>query len=835
MSIGRFNSDPQNLQLAIGFHRNNQLAQAEAIYKDIIRRQPRNFDALYLSGMLHAQQGDLETAAKLFGKAVHLKPDFIDAHYNHGVVLNALARHAAAITSYGHVLRLRPDHRDALQNHAGSLFELRRFQEALEAYDRALATKGDYAEALDNRGVVLRELARYEEALASHDRALVIAPHHAESWNNRGIALRALRRFEAAVESYDRAIAITPDFAEAYHNRGIALLELKRFVEALQSYDHAIALKPGYAEAHHNHGIALMELNRPAEALRSFDRAVEFKPAYAEAYSNRGLAWVKLNRPAEALQNYEHAIRLKSNHAEAYNNRGVLLNGLKRSDEALKDYEKAIRFKPDYAFAYYNRGLALSDLKRFDEALKSYDRALEIDPDYHFIHGTRLNAKMRICDWTDLENDISFVCGKVSRGDNASHPFPLLAATNAPQVQREAAEIWVHCKCPPSRRLPDLAARPPGSKIRLGYFSSDFHAHAVAQLIVGLLEQHDRSQFELIAFSFGRATEDEMRKRLRSAFDEFIDIGDMSDEEVCRLARSREIDIAIDLTGFTQDSRTGIFAMRAAPTQVNYLGYPGTMGAEYIDYLIADPTLIPASHRAYYTEKIVYLPNCYQPNDRRRAIADRVFLRGEMGLPETGFVFCCFNNNYKIIPDVFDSWMRILTQVDASVLWLIEDNAHAAMNLRKEAAFRGVNPDRLIFAGYIALPDHLARHRLADLLLDTLPYNAHTTASDALWAGLPLVTRIGETFAGRVAASLLRSVELPELVTTTAADFEALAVELARNPSKLAAIRQKLADKRLTAALFDTALFTRHIEAAYRAMHERRRANLPPDHIHVQA
>ena len=324
-----------------------------------------------------------------------------------------------------------------------------------------------------------------------------------------------------------------------------------------------------------------------------------------------------------------------------------------------------------------------------------------------------------------------------------------------------------------------------------------------------------------------------MRQRLKVAFDKFIDVRNMSDRDVALLARSLEIDIGIDLNGFTEGERTDIFAMRAAPIQVSYLGYPGTMGADYIDYLIADPTLISASHQPHYTEKIVYLPNSYQPNDRKRRISDKVFTRAEAGLPQEGFVFCCFNNNYKITPDIFESWMRILGRVGGSVLWLFEDNEIAARNLKKEASVRDIDPERLVFARHMALPEHLARHRLADLFLDTLPYNAHTTASDALWAGLPVLTQIGETFAGRVAASLLNAVRLPELITTTRDAYEELAVELATDPAKLAGIKQKLSDNRLTTPLFDTELFAKHIEAAYMQMYERYQAGLPPDHIHV--
>ena len=371
-------------------------------------------------------------------------------------------------------------------------------------------------------------------------------------------------------------------------------------------------------------------------------------------------------------------------------------------------------------------------------------------------------------------------------------------------------------------------------KIRLGYYSADFHNHATAYLMAELFERHDKNQFELFAFSFGPAQNDAMRKRLSAAFDQFIDVRNPSDKAIAQLSRQLEIDIAVDLKGYTQNARSGIFAYRAAPIQASYLGYPGTMGTHTIDYLIADKTLIPQASQPYYAEKIVYLPHSYQVNDRQRAIAAITPTRASLGLPDKGFVFCCFNNNFKILPATFDIWMRILKQIENSVLWLFEDNPSAARNLRHEAQTRGVAADRLIFAPRMPLPEHLARHRAADLFLDTLPYNAHTTASDALWAGLPVLTCMGEAFASRVAASLLNAIDLPELITTTAQAYEALAVSLAMNPARLQHIKYKLAHNQLTTPLFNTAIFTRHLENAYTQMIERYHADVPLDHIHVQ-
>jgi protein O-GlcNAc transferase len=575
-----------------------------------------------------------------------------------------------------------------------------------------------------------------------------------------------------------------------------------------------------------------MHLNRPADALTSYNKAIALKPDFADAHYNRGNMLNALKRPEEAIASYDKTIALKPENAEAHNNRGAVLNNLKRYEEALASFDKAIALKPDDAEAHNNRGAALNALKRHPEALASVEKAIALKPDIEFLLGNLLSTKMTICDWSNLDTQIAQLVHRIGRGEKVSSPFPLLAITNSPELQRKAAEIYALARFPVDNALPKIAKRHRRNKIRIGYFSAEFREFATALLIAELFERHNRSQFEVVAFSFGPDTNDEMRRRLEMSFDKFIDVRTRSDRDIALLARKLEIDIAVDLMGFHQDCRTNIFSMRAAPIQVNYLGYPGTMGANYIDYLIADPTVIPAPHQNHYAEKIAYLPNSCMPNDSTRIISDRMFDRMEFGLPQSGFVFCCFNNSYKINPTIFDCWMGILKKVEGSVLWLSENNATAVANLKKEAAVRDINPDRLVFAKRMPLlADHLARHRLADLFLDVLPFNAHTTASDALWADLPVLTQIGETFIGRVAASRLTAIELPELITLTRQEYESLAIELATNPEKLAGIKRKLTDNRLTTPLFDTNLFTKHIEAAYTAMYERHQAGLAPDHI----
>ena len=440
---------------------------------------------------------------------------------------------------------------------------------------------------------------------------------------------------------------------------------------------------------------------------------------------------------------------------------------------------------------------------------------------------------MQICDWSDAENQITELMQKIQRDEKATTPFSFLALSPSLSLQRKAAEIWVNEKHAVNFELGSIPKRARQEKIRVGYFSSDYHNHATSYLMAELFEQHDKDRFELVAFSFGPDFSDEMRHRVSSAFDKFIDVRNQSDREVALLSRSLGIDLAIDLKGLTKYNRAGIFSFKAAPLQVNYLGYPGTTGADYMDYLIADRTLIPEESQQHYSEKIVYLPNSYQVNDSKRKIADKVFSREELGLPQSGFVFCCFNNNYKITPGMFDVWMRILKEVEGSVLWLLGDNPIAADNLRKEAQHRGVSAERLVFAKRMPLPEHLARHCIAHLFIDTLPCNAHTTASDALWAGLPVLTCTGDAFASRVAASLLGAVGLPELITSTPEAYQVLAVQLASNPERLKSIRQELQRNRLATPLFDSRLFTKHIEEAYAQIYERYHAGLPPEHIHI--
>ena len=459
-------------------------------------------------------------------------------------------------------------------------------------------------------------------------------------------------------------------------------------------------------------------------------------------------------------------------------NRGIALKHLERFDQALDSYDSALALKPDYAEVYCNRGNILIDLKRFDEALDSYEHAIVLKPDIDFVVGYALHTKMQLCIWDNLPQALNELTHKINQGEKVAVPFVVLALLDDPELHRKTAETFVKDRYPVSHVLPKIQRYPQHAKLKVGYFSADFRDHPVSGLSAELYELHDRNQFEIHAFSFGPDTQDEWNLRIKAGVDHFHDVRTLSDKEITLLARNLEIDIAMDLGGHTADARTGIFAMQAAPIQVSYLGYPSTMAAVYIDYLITDRIFIPDHQQRHYSEKMVYLP-CGAVNLSKRTVSERVLTRQEFGLPETGFVFCCFNSHYKITPTTFAGWMRILNAVEGSVLWLLDGHSTAINNLKKEAMKAGINEERLIFAKHIPLEEQLKRTQLADLFIDTRPYNAGTTACNTLRMGLPMLTCLGNSAVSRLGAGLLTAVNLPELITTTQEHYEALAIDLA--------------------------------------------------------
>jgi len=630
----------------------------------------------------------------------------------------------------------------------------------------------------------------------------------------------------------NRVLIIDNKNFDALHISGVIKGLLNKPAEGILALQSASKIQPNNPFVQFNLAKALMENGRSRDSIKHHERVTELSPNNPDGWVNYGKALRDLGKFEKSLFSYEKALAIDSNDFQAWSNRGVTLNELKRLDEALTSYEKAIAINPNYYEAWSNRGVTLNELKRLDEALTSYEKAIAINPNIGFIYGSYLHLKMNMCNWRSFDADLAKVSSMVSQSVEVSPPLELLSLCDCPSLHLLNTAHYVDKKFPIAFSLPPIPQRPINEKIRLGYFSADFRNHAVSHLIAGLLECHDRDNFEVIAFSFGPQPDDPMRLRVKNICDQFIDISTLSDVAATQLARDQKIDIAIDLTGHTQYGRMGIFANRAAPIQINYLGYPGSSGAPYIDYIIGDHLLIPTEAQKFYSEKIIYLP-CFQANDDRRVISDQQFLRSDFGINENAFVYCSFNNTYKINPNTFNAWMRILKSTDNSVLLLLSDNGISSLNLKNMAVESGINPERLIFLPRIAYDLHLARYGLCDLFLDTLPYNGGTTASDALWSGLPVLTQTGESFASRMAASLLNSLELPELITTSQKEYEHLAIHLYYHSSELRLIKEKLRRNRTSKPLFDPKFFAKKIEGAFYAAVNRYAAKLPPHNIDI--
>ncbi len=631
-----------------------------------------------------------------------------------------------------------------------------------------------------------------------------------------------------AEEIYRRILDLHRSDRHARHMMAVMQLRQGRAGEALAVLAPLCAEAPADADIRTHHGLAQQGMGRLDAALADFDLALSLNPAAALALLHRGDLLLELGRAGEAVASYDRLIELAPRYDEAWFRRGLALWALDRHEEALASYRHSLALNPQRFGADFNSGTVLLKLERYDEALSAFAEARALAPDHPYLLGVEAGAILGACDlerWPTMQERLT---AAVEAGAAIVPPLTFLPFCDDASLRRAASTAFVKDRVPD--KLPPLwtGQAYDHQRLRIAYLSADFHQHATAELIAGLIERHDRSRFQVTAISFSREDDSAIRGRLVKAFDEFRDVRSLNDLAVAEWLRENRIDIAVDLKGHTEGARPGILAHRPCPVQVSWLGYPGTIGADWLDYIIADPVVLPFSGQPWYSEKIVHLPHCYQCNDQRR-IAQEMPSRAGEGLPQNGFVFCCFNAGWKITPQIFGLWMRLLASVPGSILWLLDDNDTARRNLRLAAAARGVDPDRLVFARRVPPADHLARHRLADLFLDTLPYNAHTTASDALWAGLPLLTCQGSQFDGRVAASLLQTIGLPELITDSLEQYEALALMLAREPSRLTELRDRLAQNRLTSPLFDIDAFRAAIESAYLRMVKSARAGKPPE------
>ncbi|HEX3484632.1 MAG TPA: tetratricopeptide repeat protein [Micropepsaceae bacterium] len=709
-----------------------------------------------------------------------------------------------------------------------------RLTEAERLYRDCLVRKPDQPDALHFLGVLEGQQGRHDSALQLMNRAVAVSPANSGLLYNRANLLRDMGRLEDARAGYDAALAVKADNVAALGNRGVVLHMLARYDQALASFDRVLALKPDDADAHANRGNALVALSNPQEALSSYDKALAAAPDHGAALFGKGNALAKLGRFADALPFYDRAIQHDPANFELFSNRGIAFMQLRRHEDALAAYTRALELKPGDADALYGRGSALLELNRQDDAIASFQQLLQQHPDYPYALGMLVHAQKTACDWRE-ESAIRMMIEAIGKDQRVTTPLVLLAVSDSAPLKLHCAQTVIRHKFRPTQQRLWRGDIYRHERIRIGYLSADFRNHAVSILMAGVFEHHDAARFETVAFSYGPDDGSAMRARLTKSFHRFIDVRSHSDAEAAKLIRDMEIDMLVDLTGLTASARPLILAARPAPVQVNYLGFAGSMGADYVDYILADRTVIPDGQHGFYAEKVVYLPHCYMPHDSQRRVALTIPSRRELGLPDAGFVFASFNNAYKFSPAMFDIWMRLLREIEGSVLWLSTPNAAAQRNLKREAEARGVAANAIVFAPYLpAGDDHLARLGAADLFLDTLPYNAHTTASDALWAGLPVLTCEGNSFASRVAASLLRACDMPELIADTLESYESKALAVARNPNALAELKTKLRRNRDDCALFDTLRFTRNLENAYIAMWQRTQQGQAPAAIQVQ-
>lgn len=855
-------------QQAFVSHQSGDLTAASAGYQHVLASRPDHFDALHMLGVIALQTGNPAEAQRLIEQAIGHHKGYALAWQNLALAYQAQNQPAQAADCLKRRLALAGEDVTTLQALADLSATAERWNDAKVFCKRLLViTSPSVSRFLS--------LARACEAtddpagmLASADKALSLEPKHPGALLARGVALQVLRRPTEALTTFSELLAQDPDNIQAACNIGITLSQAGRHEDALAAFDALLARAPSHAPAWNARALALWQLNRLTEAEVSYSQALTLNATYADALANRAALRSAQGHNALAHQDYSATLQLAPGHAEAHNGLGVLLANERRWSEAIEQYRRAVALKPSLTAALTNLGTALVEtghaaealasfdqaiarqphfidarvnrsnllarLRRFDEAADEARAALALDQHHPYALGNAVYFELMTCDWHYLEERRSaLAAGAASRARLAS-PFVLLAAMDIPELQLACARAYAQdlypCRDDP-KPSPATAA---DGRIRLAFLSADFHEHATAYLMAGMLEQLDKRRFELVALSYGRAADDPYRQRLIQCFDRFIDVRKQTDTQIAALMRDLDTDIAVDLKGYTNDGRPGIFQSRGAPVQVGFLGYPGTTGMAAIDYFIADPITVPPGSERFFSEQIVRLPHTYQCNDNAQPHVTRVGRRADYGLPEDGFVFCSFNNSYKLTPEVFEIWMRLLLAVSGSVLWLLQDNLQVTRNLRLEAERRGVAPERLVFAPRARRQKHLARHQFADLFLDTWPVNAHTTGSDALWAGLPMVTMLGSGFAARVAASLLTAAGLSDCIATDAAGYERLALMLALRPPLLAELRQRLIDGRVHAPLFDTERYARHIGLAFEAMQARHKLGLPPALIDIK-
>ncbi len=788
-------------------HRAGQLETAGNIYKRILMDNPSNSDAFHLLGVIAIQTKNYVLAIDLIGRAIRINP-YNPVYYNNcGNAYREYGSFDDAIVCYQKALKIKPDLYDAYINLGNTFIKKEQVDEAVCCYKKSLLINSESADAYYNLGNVYRDMGKFEDAVSCYEKALQINPESADAYYNLGNVYRDMEKIEDAVSCYQKALEKAPDFAEAYNNLGNIYKRQYRFEYAEICYQNALKIKPDYYQAWNNLGNTLRDRRMSDKSIFCYQKALEIKSDYAEALLNMGTAFYDMERYKKAIACYDNLLMLYKDYPEAFNFKGIVLKSLGLYDDALDCFQKAIELKPDYK-----------------EACS------------HLVHQLQ-----QACDWKRFEHFSAmldkFTDNAITR-DEKIHEPPFINVTRCFDLQQNflvaqkwCADIAKHAK---TGKVFSFDHRKNfKQKIIIGYLSNDFRDHATSHLMLSMFGYHDRSRFKIYCYSSGIDDKSRFREKIKKDCDRFVDIHSYSNIEAARQIFKDRVDILIDLNGHTRGGRLGISSLKPAPVQAAYLGFPGTTGADFIDYIITDPIVTPEEQAPFYSEKFLFLPHSYQVNDNTQLIAQDSLTKKDFGLPENGFIFSSFNQTYKIELLMFNSWMKILARIPDSILWLFTGGKTSEKNLKKEADARGVNPNRLIFAEKIPKDKHLARLKFTDLALDTRIVNGHTTTSDALWAGVPVVTLMGCHFASRVSASLLTAVGLPELITDNLNDYESLAVGLAKKPEELDTIRVKLGKNRYTMPLFDTSRFVNNLENGYVKMWDLFLSGKNPQNINV--
>jgi protein O-GlcNAc transferase len=791
----------QDLKQAVDFHQAGQLDLAGAAYLRLNQIAPHHPDPLHLMGVIAYQAGEYPTAVELIKRALDIDAGNSAYHNNLGNAYKQMGLHGNAIGCYRRAIELNPE----------------------------------YAEAYFDLGNTFQELGRLHDAISAYRSALKIDPSLAEAHSNLGIAFFKQGQFDEAIVRFETTLQLKPDDVVAQINIGNAFKKKRQFRRAIDWYERALKSNPGSVEAHAQMAHAFQKLGRLTEADSCYQTAVEMDATRYELYNCRGTVQLALGRLEEAVECFQKTLALNPQDPQAYCNLGIVYRKQDLLEDAVSNYRKAIELQPDFISAYYNLGNTYGRLGEVKQAIDCYRKVVQLDPDHTNALSLLIRQLQQICAWEELQEPLEMLNRQTRAVLQQQHkspemPFLTVSLSDDPGRCLDVARLWAEGISAKASALTladsagtsiesgSASGKKPNRHLKIGYLSADFRNHATAHLMRSLFSYHDRGLFKIYCYSYGRNDHSEYRRQIESDCDRFVELRSLGDFEAARAIRKDEVDILVDLKGYTEGNRLEICAYRPAPIQVSYLGFPGTSGAHFFDYIITDRIVSPPNQARYYTEKLVYMPHCYQINDCHQKISENEFQRQDFGLCDQGFVFCSFNEPYKIEPVMFEVWMDVLQQVPSSVLWLLKKNRLTAMNLQREASRTGIAPDRLIFAEKLPKADHLARLHLADLYLDTRIYNGHTTISDALWAGVPGVTLQGKHFASRVASSVLASAGLPELITGNLSNYQALVIHLATNPAALNSIKAKLSRNRLAAPLFDTPRFARHLEKAYDEM-----------------